>query len=527
MGALSRGDDVVIRCGSGLSKRGKVLVDGDSREEKSAVAQQYADLKNFPIHDAAAAGDCETCESLIQRGANVNVPGEGGKRPLHIAILGLHEDVVTLLLERNAQTNTVDEHGYAPLHYAALFDNHVAIRQLLSHRTTDVLLQDRSGETALHVAIKAGSVLAARVLLEWAGAVTSTEGSVDEERAGVERLLAAVDVRGNSPMWYAKKSRDAGVRDDILPLMASMGVTELHAGSAPVVPTTSAAMRQTRPPRTAPPVLTPNGVRTTASAAPSPRPPGTVSATATPRTKRKWLRKESAVDAEEVGNSGSSDGDDVKTPAGATKSRWLANTESDDEDESLGSSDNDGDEEEEDIPSSFRSFSALGMICSPLIMSPRMKSTAKSPRNQTLVQNQQSQSPLPKPPRLLTARGGAASVDKDSPLAMLRKQQASIKPRGPILSRLGLGATVANGTGNGTGGDEASVDAKSPLKTPRSARSDVFLSSADRSPASNMSSPKIRVPVKMRNSTRLEVPQSVLREIESISEQAQLNSCGE
>mmetsp|Transcript_10835 Transcript_10835/g.29036 ORF Transcript_10835/g.29036 Transcript_10835/m.29036 type:complete len:537 (+) Transcript_10835:82-1692(+) len=260
---MVRGSDQVIRCGEGRSKRGKVILDAEDALQKKSNSfrkrgvegrggEHNADhasstLHDSPIHVAAERGDIAECEALLKRGANVNFAGAESKRPLHYAVIGMHEDIVALLLKHRADTNVQDEQGYTPLHYAALLDMGSTLETLLRVDKTDVHAQDRVGETVLHVAIKAGSADAARVILKHITSCSESgadgHASTNSERAS-SLLLDRLDSSGNSAMYYARKSRAPEVKDELLPMLETLGATEIRGEACtPSLPGTPTAPR--------------------------------------------------------------------------------------------------------------------------------------------------------------------------------------------------------------------------------------------------------------------------------------------
>jgi ankyrin repeat protein len=53
----------------------------------------------MPLHNAAADGDVVNIRRLVAEGADVNVLGHQGGRPLHVAAVNGHVDAVRVLVE--------------------------------------------------------------------------------------------------------------------------------------------------------------------------------------------------------------------------------------------------------------------------------------------------------------------------------------------------------------------------------------------------------------------------------------------
>ncbi|RDD38690.1 Ankyrin-1 [Trichoplax sp. H2] len=72
-----------------------------------------------PLHCAAKNDDVEIIESLIEREANVNMPGLDNMTPLHLAARHNKLLAVQALLSHGANAQAQDVNLDTPLHYAA------------------------------------------------------------------------------------------------------------------------------------------------------------------------------------------------------------------------------------------------------------------------------------------------------------------------------------------------------------------------------------------------------------------------
>jgi len=85
---------------------------------------------NDDIIAAAANGNTETVQSLLNRGADINAKDSNGQTALMRAAYEGHLDIVQLLLEYDADINITDEDGWTALQYAQEFE-HFEISNLL------------------------------------------------------------------------------------------------------------------------------------------------------------------------------------------------------------------------------------------------------------------------------------------------------------------------------------------------------------------------------------------------------------
>jgi len=110
-----------------------------------------------PLHLAASWRASSTIKLLRARGADPNVEGVGGKRPLDILIVDPRADLqaelatVRALLEAGASSNAPDPAGLPALHRAVL-GGRVALAELLLDFKADPNGRDGTGRTPLMLA---------------------------------------------------------------------------------------------------------------------------------------------------------------------------------------------------------------------------------------------------------------------------------------------------------------------------------------------------------------------------------------
>jgi ankyrin repeat protein len=107
----------------------------------------------------------EKIKTLIELGANVNLPGKGMiyKLPLNQAIVlssiqfkrlineQYAKKVIQTLISRGAHVSKKDENDMTPLHVAAKFDNYFAANELLK-AGAKVMDRNENGKTPLDLA---------------------------------------------------------------------------------------------------------------------------------------------------------------------------------------------------------------------------------------------------------------------------------------------------------------------------------------------------------------------------------------
>lgn len=84
---------------------------------------------NTPLHVAACKGDLAVATYLISKGADIKARSNQGLTPLHLAAAG-HPQITKLLLKAGADVNALDENGRSPLAYsrkACIDDNKIYV----------------------------------------------------------------------------------------------------------------------------------------------------------------------------------------------------------------------------------------------------------------------------------------------------------------------------------------------------------------------------------------------------------------
>ena len=82
---------------------------------------------------AAATGRLADAAYALAQEPDINEADERGCTPLHYAIYGGYEEVVSLLLASGADVNQADKHGYTPLHLAAENGDEQVVQLLLKN----------------------------------------------------------------------------------------------------------------------------------------------------------------------------------------------------------------------------------------------------------------------------------------------------------------------------------------------------------------------------------------------------------
>jgi len=137
-----------------------------------------------PLHRAARDGQTEVATALLEHHANPNLATKLGWTPLQLALWKGHDGMVELLLGYGAYPNGTTPEGYSVVHLAALSGSSYGLdllfrdwKQTPESGKPDVNAKDKSGKTALELAIERGHVNAASTLILRGADVTVVDGN--------------------------------------------------------------------------------------------------------------------------------------------------------------------------------------------------------------------------------------------------------------------------------------------------------------------------------------------------------------
>ena len=128
---------------------------------------RFPSPRTLAFHQAAAELDDTKIRLLLRRrNLDVSIRDDQGRTALHIAARRGHATIVQLLLDGGFDPSATDIEGRTPVHMAVQsYENTDALQNLLK-AGANVLVQDVTGRSALHVAAEHGMVHQMKVLLE-------------------------------------------------------------------------------------------------------------------------------------------------------------------------------------------------------------------------------------------------------------------------------------------------------------------------------------------------------------------------
>jgi ankyrin repeat protein len=118
-------------------------------------------------HIACARGHKRILESLIRHGCDINATDNAAMMPLHYACQENHVDVVKLLLSHNVIVDAPNNDDMTPLQFASQEGATEIVRMLLSTKRVEVNRRDRTGMTAIRLAVIRNQVATIEELLKF------------------------------------------------------------------------------------------------------------------------------------------------------------------------------------------------------------------------------------------------------------------------------------------------------------------------------------------------------------------------
>ena len=145
---------------------------------------------NTPLMLAIRNEDRHLVKSLLDNGADPNIPNADMETPLILAVNIGNEDIITYLLDAGADVNAREKEGHAALMFASVKPNLIKIVDMLVKNGADVNAMDKFGMTALMYACRELNSYVVAYLVKHGKAdlsIKDNEGMVAEDYAN-ERL---------------------------------------------------------------------------------------------------------------------------------------------------------------------------------------------------------------------------------------------------------------------------------------------------------------------------------------------------
>ncbi|XP_072016788.1 uncharacterized protein [Amphiura filiformis] len=127
----------------------KIVEQQDIQEIEVETCDVQTQAARSPLHQAAAAGNVESCKALLEAEAEYSATDEMDHTALHVSSFYGSSEVCELLITKGADPDAVDKMGRTPLHYASM-GGHVEICKLLLKANASKGVTDSYDKTPLH-----------------------------------------------------------------------------------------------------------------------------------------------------------------------------------------------------------------------------------------------------------------------------------------------------------------------------------------------------------------------------------------
>ncbi|NXT19433.1 NFKB1 factor, partial [Syrrhaptes paradoxus] len=174
----------------------------------SDIINMRNDLYQTPLHLAVITKQAEVVEDLLKAGADVSLLDRHGNSVLHLAAAEGDDKILSLLLKHKKISPMVDlanGEGLSAIHMAVTANSMSCLKQLIAAGVNVNAQEQKSGRTALHLAVEQENVpLAGCLLLEGDADVDSTtyDGTTPLHIAagrGSTKLAAVLKAAGANP----------------------------------------------------------------------------------------------------------------------------------------------------------------------------------------------------------------------------------------------------------------------------------------------------------------------------------------
>ncbi|RDD36842.1 Transient receptor potential cation channel subfamily A member 1 [Trichoplax sp. H2] len=159
----------------------KLILMEAQRQSKAKFIVNYPDFeKTTPLHRIAFYGSRNSCQILIEYGADIHLEDISGKTAIHIAALFKNIEVAQLLMEyveKSGQQNLMkelDNNGFTPFHIA-VSSGCIELTDLFFNNNTFVEEQTSQMLTPIHIAAKNGFCDIAELLIKHHCNVNATD----------------------------------------------------------------------------------------------------------------------------------------------------------------------------------------------------------------------------------------------------------------------------------------------------------------------------------------------------------------
>ncbi|PAA93291.1 hypothetical protein BOX15_Mlig000210g3 [Macrostomum lignano] len=177
------------------------------------------------LHYAVKCNRVDMVSLLMQAGANVNIKGREGSRPIHVAANFNQSDALRELLNsRRTRVDATDDRGQTALHVACRRNHEPSVKILLSHKANSQL-KELDGTSVLHLPSRRNNLELCQMLTTDTGLITC------KDKYGVTPLMVAAAEGSEDLLNYfisVCKKTTHGAAGRILDMQDSEGNSSVH-----------------------------------------------------------------------------------------------------------------------------------------------------------------------------------------------------------------------------------------------------------------------------------------------------------
>ncbi|XP_017854719.1 serine/threonine-protein phosphatase 6 regulatory ankyrin repeat subunit A [Drosophila busckii] len=191
-------------------------------KDHNAVIDILTLRKQTPLHLAAASGQMEVCQLLLELGANIDATDDLGQKPIHVAAQNNYSEVAKLFLQQHPSlVNATSKDGNTCAHIAAMQGSVKVIEELMKFDRSGVISARNklTDATPLQLAAEGGHADVVKALVRAGASCT------DENKAGFTAVHLAAQNGHGQVLDVLKSTNSLRINSK------KLGLTPLHVAA--------------------------------------------------------------------------------------------------------------------------------------------------------------------------------------------------------------------------------------------------------------------------------------------------------
>ncbi|KAH8334197.1 hypothetical protein KR059_007435 [Drosophila kikkawai] len=191
-------------------------------KDHNAVIDILTLRKQTPLHLAAASGQMEVCQLLLELGANIDATDDLGQKPIHVAAQNNYSEVAKLFLQQHPSlVNATSKDGNTCAHIAAMQGSVKVIEELMKFDRSGVISARNklTDATPLQLAAEGGHADVVKALVRAGASCT------EENKAGFTAVHLAAQNGHGQVLDVLKSTNSLRINSK------KLGLTPLHVAA--------------------------------------------------------------------------------------------------------------------------------------------------------------------------------------------------------------------------------------------------------------------------------------------------------